>query len=150
MKPLLMLLLPLMATCGISCSKSSGAPIPDSNVNFIPKEQANQMINSYLRSVGYPGKDDEVRSWLLDAAAIREYLSDTSIVRFKVFLGHTMDWINAGNGGVRPGPGEFPNTLILVGVNRQGKYQLVRGKVMDNAAPCPQLCMDAALESHIE
>lgn len=149
MKPLIIILLPLLAICGFSCSKSSGTESMESNVNFIPIDQANLMISSYLQSVGYPAKDDEVRSWLLDAASLREYLADTSIVKVQIFLAHKMDWINAGKGGIKPKPGEFPYTVIVAGVNTRKKYQPIRGKVMDNAAPCPQLC-DAYLSSNID
>lgn len=149
MKPLIIILLPLLMIGELSCSKASGSERMESNANFIPVDQANQMINSYLQSVGYPGKDDEVRSWLLDAASLRAYLADTSIVKVQVFLAHTLDWINTGKGGIKPQPGEFPNTVIVVGVNGRNQYQPLKGKVMDNAAPCPQLC-DFMLQSSID
>lgn len=136
------LLFILAVASSLSCTKSSGAPrITTPPTSFIDKDQANRMIQSYLTSIGYPAKDDEIRSWSVDAEDLRTYLSDPAIKKIRIYLAHDMDYILGGGEGQRPPAGMIVVTPILGGQDDAGKtvYRDIR-MVMDNAAPCPQMC----------
>jgi len=124
------------------CTKSTGAPDNTSipAPYFIPKDQANRMIRSYLTSVGYPGKDEYVRSLALDADALRSYLADTSIKKIQLFLAHNMEHIESGKEGQPIGPYEYALTVVAAGTDRNGQFRYVGGRALDNAAPCPRNC----------
>ncbi len=124
------------------CTKSTGAPenstLPPPY--FITKDQANRMIRSYLTSVGYPAKDEYIRSLVLDADALRSYLADTSIKKMQLFLAHNMEYIESGKEGQPIGPYEYGLTVVVAGVDRNWHIRHVGGRVLDNAAPCPRNC----------
>ncbi len=133
----------LVAFSFTGCKKSSGAnvePRPELARTFIPIAQANQMIESYLSSIGYPEKDDQIRSWILNADSLRLYLQDPSIKNIKVSLAHQMDYINRGLKGRKPTDGEIPETIILFGIDEDNNSVTMRGRAMDNAVPCPRAC----------
>lgn len=138
------LLLGMLAILSFTgCKKSSGAttqPRAEQARTFIPAAQANQMIKSYLASIGYPEKDDQIRFWLLNADSLRLYLQDPSIKNIKVSIAHQMDYINGGSAGMKPVRGIIPETIILTGVDNDNNYVTILGDVMDNAVPCPRAC----------
>lgn len=120
------------------CKKSSGAtvePKVEQARTFIPARQANQMIKSYLASIGYPEKDNQIRYWVLNADSLRVYLQDPTIKNIKVSLAHRMDYVSDGSTDII-----MPETIILTGVDRENNYVTFSGDVMDNAVPCPRSC----------
>lgn len=141
----------------VRCTRSSGSNYIDTGFvsdevdveqrTFIEKDQANRMIGSYLKSIDYPEKDNQVRSLSLNADSLRLYLQDTSIKKIKVIVAHNMDYILSGFEGKVPAPGQFATTFIVVGINSFDKivYSTVN-RVMDNAAPCPQMCSFDAVD----
>lgn len=137
-------LLGILIILGVAgCKKSSGAnvePRPELGRTFIPIAQANQMIESYQSSIGYPEKDDQIRSWVLNADSLRLYLQDPSIKFIKVSLAHQIDYLNRGFKGKKPADGEIPETIILLGVDKDSNYVTIGGRAMDNAVPCPRAC----------
>ena len=129
------------------CKKSSGANFTPSQVTstrtFITVAQANRRINSYLNSIGYPNRDQKIRSWIIDADSLRLYLQDTSIKKLKVFMAHSQEYIDSGNEGQPPVQGQIPETIILAGVNRNSNDALPLDMAMDNSVPCPRMCPQA-------
>lgn len=112
--------------------------IPDAN--FIPADTANKMIHSYLTSIGGSSSTD-LRSLIISAQSLRNYLNDTSITQVKVMFAHTLDYINAGNNGVPAGYTPGALTIVLAGYNSSGNYVYATGNmVMDYAKPCPTNC----------
>lgn len=119
----------------------SSSPSLDSiyKAHLIPMDSANKMIGSYLTSI--EGKDGEMYSLIMNADALRAYLSDTSIKNVKLMFSHTLDYINAGNEGVPASykSGEF--TIIMAGYNSAGNYIFApNNMVLDRAMPCPSSC----------
>lgn len=143
MKFLTLSLLLLALLVAHSCRKASAEttrPERSSSSTFIAKEQANRMIRSYRLSIGYPQKDAEIRSWQIDASALRQYLEDTSIRDIRIILAHSQGYIDAGHEGTLTKPYDFALTPVLVGIGADGGYVYRDGKVLDNAAPCPEVC----------
>lgn len=109
--------------------------------NLIPVDTANKMISSYLRSLD--GSDDNLRSLILNAETLRQYLKDSSIKKIKVMFAHTQNYINSGHGGEASGMKSGSLTIVLVGFGSDGNYVYPPGdsnKVIDRATPCPTNC----------
>jgi len=105
----------------------------------ILKDSANKMITSYLQSVG--NNDTAIKSLILDADQLRDYLSDQSIKYVKIMFAHTLHYINSGHGGRNSyyRPDQF--TVILAGYDADNNYIYWGGEnVMDNMLPCPAAC----------
>lgn len=111
---------------------------------FITADSANRMITSYLVSIGDTGgivNQENIQSLILDAGALRSYLSDTSIKHVKVMFAHTLDYINRGHYGQPAGYKPHALTVIISGYNNAGNYVLAPGNsVPDHAEPCPTSC----------
>lgn len=112
-----------------------------SSMSYISKDTANKMIQSYLTSLG-TDTTGNLQCLIADAGTLRNYLSDTSIKKIKVMFAHTLQYIDAGNGGQPAGytPHEF--TVLFAGFNAEGNYVLAPGgMVPDRAEPCPDNCI---------
>lgn len=159
MKPRLLFLAAALSTTLFSCQVNPNlddayideTPMPINTMNydstilshFISKDSANKMIQSYLNSVSVPGtiQDTNLYSLILDAQALRTYLSDTTIKGVKVMLAHTLDYINAGNEGTNAGYKSNALTIVIAGYDQNGNYVLGPGyRVPDRAVPCPVVC----------
>ncbi len=109
--------------------------------SLIPKDTANKMISSYLRSLD--GSEDDLHSMILNAETLRQYLKDSSIKKVKVMFAHTLNYINAGHGGQPSGLKSGALTVVVVGYGSDGNYIYPPGdsdKVIDRAVPCPTNC----------
>lgn len=111
---------------------------------FIPVDSANNLISSYLTSVNYQSSDSSVRSFIIDANALREYLtvgSGLQISGLKVMLAHNADYIQSGHYGLPCGYSKDALTVVLAGYGDDGNYIYAPGnKVMDYSMPCPANC----------
>lgn len=109
---------------------------------FIPVDSANKMLESYLNSINADvDTSTNIQSFIIDADALREYLSDTSIKKVKVMLAHTLNYVNSGGNGLPCGYRTGKLTIILAGYDEDKNYIFAPGnKVMDHAVPCPTAC----------
>ena len=112
---------------------------------FVDKQTANTMIGSYLTSIGAPTNTTNLRSLIIDADALRGYLTDSeegkSITRVKLMFAHTEQYINSGHGGENCGYQSGALTIIIAGFDNNGNYILNGGGgVMNHANPCPHYC----------
>lgn len=109
-------------------------------LNYISKDSANKMIQSYLSSLGND-TGNNLQCIILDAKTLRQYLSDTSISRVKVMFAHTLNYINSGHGGQPAGYTPYEFTIVLAGFNSAGNYVLAPGNMVpDRGEPCPDNC----------
>lgn len=111
--------------------------------SFIPIDSANKMLASYLASINHPDKNNSLKSIIIDASSLRNYLNDTTngrIDKVKIMFAHTLDYINSGHEGqnARYKPGAL--TLIFAGYDAVGNYIYYDGMVLDHGAPCPIIC----------
>lgn len=109
---------------------------------FIPVDSANKMLGSYLASINADvDTSTNIQSFIVDADALREYLSDNSIKKVKVMLAHTLNYVNSGGDGVNCGYRAGKLTIILAGYDADKNYIFAPGnKVLDNSIPCPTQC----------
>lgn len=119
----------------------ANAPTP-LDTNFITLDTGNKMINSYLNSINYTVNDTDVRSFIVDAGALKKYLdSAQNITQIKIFFAHTLSYINSGHENQFAGYQSGALTLILAGVNDSGNYVYYPGDmVIDHSAHCPSNC----------
>ncbi|PSK89704.1 hypothetical protein [Taibaiella chishuiensis] len=109
------------------------------DTNLVPIDTVNRMIRSYLRSLD--GEDDNLRSLILNAETLREYLKDSSIKEVKLMFAHTQSYMNSGHEGQPVGLKSNALTIVLAGYRADGTYVLSQGyKVPDRARPCPTSC----------
>ncbi len=107
---------------------------------YIPLEEANTMIGSYLSSINSSANDTDVRSFSVDADSLRALLDQTGIKRVKIMFGDTMSYINSGNYGHYAGFQSGALTLIIAGYNAAGNYVYYNGMALDHLVPCPYSC----------
>ncbi len=113
------------------------------SVNFIPIDSANKMINSYLLSIetGVTPLVPDLHSLILNADAIRAYLSNTDISNVKIMFAHTLDYINNSNNGVHCGYESGALTVIIAGYDEDGDYVYYdTDNVLNKSNPCPIQC----------
>jgi hypothetical protein len=127
---------------------TSDPTVPD-NSQPIPIDTANRMIGSYLESIDYTINTEAIRSWAFNADTLRSYLSKgngKSIVMLKFMLAHTLDYINAGNYGVKLPANSHALTIIIVGIDSTGN-EVYNTQMMayDQCQPCPDDCVGHAL-----
>lgn len=124
--------------------QSASAPI---TAFFVSTDTANKMIGSYLASIGDTAgqvNPNNLQSLILDADALREYLSDNSIKKVKIMFAHTLSYINSGHKGQPAGyqPGAF--SIVVGGYDADGNYVVAPGYMIpDHAKPCPENCPTA-------
>ena len=125
-------------------NKSSGT---DTGSVLIPVDSANKMIQSYVNSINTPSttNDTDVKSFFVDASELRNYLDSTNITQIKIVLAHTLNFINNGHGNQNAGYKSGAFTLVLAGVDKDGKYIYMPGNnVINHSAPCPTNCPPGA------
>ncbi len=130
-----------------STSRYAYRTTDDSTVNslFISKSVANEMISSYIYSLGNTSSSNivnDLKAFSIDADSLRMYLADTRIKNVKLIFGHTMKYINAGNTGKYAGMQSGAITIIVAGYDSNGVYiyHAAGNEVLDHAAPCPYTC----------
>lgn len=161
MKKQFVFIIAIFATTFLACQQNSSSSSLSSNStknsialrtdrdHFIPIDSANKMLNSFLRSTNAPN-DSSIRSYILDADQLREYLNDTSngkITSIKIMMAHNLSYINCGNIGVNCGYNPSGLTLIIAGVNESGNYVYKSNQVMDNMTVCPTYCYSTGTAS---
>ncbi len=98
----------------------------------IPVGTANTYIERYLANYFVPGKTP-VKSMIIDAQMLRDYLSNPDIQNVKFVLG-AMDYVHQG-------VTTEVFTLIVAGYDAAGNYILTpNGLVIDHSRPCPSDC----------
>ena len=98
----------------------------------IPVGTANTYIERYLANYFVPGKTP-VKSMIIDAQMLRDYLSNPDIQNVKFVLG-ARDVV-AGGGTIEV------FTLVVAGYDSAGNYVLTpSGNILDQMTPCPNLC----------
>ncbi len=142
--------------------------------SFITSDVANQMISSYLYSIGggltsagassttlgssassgtsinANGSVNDLKSFSIDADSLRAYLASGNIKSVKLIFAHTMDYINAGNQGIFSGMQSGAMTIIVAGYDVNGNYVYYSpggsgGQyVLDHCVPCPYSCANGA------
>lgn len=146
----------------IACSKKSSNtnttvnhPQPDKNFSeyamlgldspFISIDSANVMLTSYQSSLS---NSNDVRSFIIDADALRYYLNNTDIRFMKVMLAHKLSYIRGGNAGQPAGYSPNAMTIILAGFDKDNNYIYTpQGAVLDFAKPCPYSCPESGSAS---
>ncbi len=133
----------------------SGARMGDPGSMFITKEVANQMISSFVTSIGedpgYNQQAPDLHSFTVNADSLRIYLNNNNLRSMKLIFAHTAAWMNAGNTGKWAGLQSGAITIILAGYDNQGNYVycLPNGPngsqfVLDHLTPCPTNCAQGA------
>ena len=115
-----------------------------SNVNsYIPIDSANKMISSYLNSIQYQNNDTDVRSFIVDANALRCYLNSNAgknVVNLKVFLAHNAEYSNSPDSNRNCGYSAKGLTLVITGFDSVGNYVIYpKGLCIDRSKPNPQV-----------
>lgn len=113
---------------------------------LVPADTANIMIKSYLNSINYAQNDSSLKSIIVNADALRGYLTGSEgqrIHKLKIMFAHTMDYISSGgqNQYAYYNSGEL--TVVLAGYDDNGNYIFVNNKAMDRTLPCPANCPTA-------
>ncbi|WP_276132350.1 hypothetical protein [Polluticoccus soli] len=154
-------------TLAFACSKKTSQP--DKNVKplkpeldfsqyaemgldspFIPVDTANAMIGSYLNSIngnsgnngntGY-GQSQNIKSFIVDANALRFYLQNTNIRYVKLLMAHKLNYINKGGKNKDAGYRGDALTIVISGFDSSNNYiYSPQGAVLDFSAPCPNNC----------
>lgn len=151
-------------TLAIACSKKTSQP--DKNVKpikdldfseyaamgldspFITLDTANIMIGSYLNSINGNangnngnGQTPLIKSFIVDANALRYYLQNTNIKYIKLFMAHKLNYINKGNKNKDAGYRGDALTIVISGFDSSNNYiYSPQGAVLDFSAPCPNNC----------
>lgn len=118
---------------------------------FIPVDSADTLIKSYLTSINYQSQDTDVRSFIIDANALRQYLTagnGEQITNLKIMLAHNADYIQSGHYGQPCGYSKNGLTVVLAGYGSNGNYIYAPGnKVLDYSMPCPANCPNVGTAS---
>ena len=110
------------------------------NSKFIPVDSANEMISSFLYSIGSSGNDSDVRSFTVNADSLRNYLNNNDIKNVKLIFAHTLNYMHAGYYGQYAGYQAGAITIVIAGYDNAGNYIYHGGNVLDHVAPCPYSC----------
>lgn len=147
MKKTTLLFIAFILLAAFGCSNkhqdSTAAMSTTSGLSYIVKDSANKMIQSYLTSIdsAAPADTPAIKSLILDAATLRDYLDDTAITNVKIMFAHTLDYINAGNAGKPAAYKSGALTIIVAGYDASGNYVLKGGDLsINHAMPCPRNC----------
>jgi|SRR5690606_8545450 hypothetical protein len=117
--------------------------------DFIPIHTANTMIESFIESLP-SNTDTNVKSWILQADALRELLADNEIVMVKVMLAHNEEWIDTKGDGIPVGYNNEALTIVLAGADKDGNYVLPEEPVAINKArPCPPSCPEGTAANNL-
>lgn len=126
-----------------ACEKRAIPPTV-SPVDYIPLDSANKMVNSYLNSIS-SSADTNIRSWSIDVDQLRLLIDSTAgtnpVKHLKIMLGHNLNYINSGKGGISAGFSKNALTIIVAGYDNLGNYIFVGNDgVLNRARPCPSNC----------
>lgn len=114
------------------------------HAEFIPKDTAARMVQSYLNSIQYSANDTDLRSITINASDLRFYLDSltvsNSISNIEIKLAHTLAYIKAGGENTPAGYRSDALTFIIVGKNPAGQYVYADNNVIDRGTPCPTNC----------
>jgi hypothetical protein len=126
---------------------SIAVPLTDTAFsNFISKDSANKMIQSYLSSINAPNNDSDLRSIIIDAKQLRKYIDSMpnsgSITNVKLTFAHTLKYINSGHSTRYAGYTSGKLTLLISAYNSAtGAYVYYNtNEVIDFGIPCPSNC----------
>jgi len=97
-----------------------------SSVNaYIPIDSANKMISSYLNSIHYQNNDTDVRSFIVDANALRCYLNSEEgqhVSNLKISLAHNITTTYSVDSNVNCGYNGKHLTIVITGFDTLGNY----------------------------
>lgn len=95
-----------------------------SNVNaYIPIDSANKMISSYLNSIQYQNNDTDVRSFIVDANALRCYLNSEegqNVSNLKISLAHKITTTYSIDSNINCGYNGKHLTIVITGFDTLG------------------------------
>ncbi|WP_276132479.1 hypothetical protein [Polluticoccus soli] len=146
----------LLLTVVVACSKKNSTPdtsiaTPTKELDFhkyaimgldspfISIDTGNIMLNSYLNSI--QNRTNEVKSFIVDADALRYYLQNTNIKHVKLMLAHKLSYVRGGNANQYAGMDYNAMTMIIAGFGSDYDYiYSPQGAVMDFSIPCPNSC----------
>ncbi|MBS1584045.1 MAG: hypothetical protein JSS82_00655 [Bacteroidetes bacterium] len=126
----------------------------DSFCNFIPKDSANKMINSYLGSINYPSNDSDLYSMIVDVPKLNAYLNvmtttGLKATKIKLMFAHTLDYINSGGQNRNCGYKSGKLTLVIAAYDSAGNYIYMNGnRVLEHLQPCPTICPSSGTASN--
>lgn len=100
------------------------------NGSEVSVSTANGYIQDFIDNYFTPGTV-QVKSMIMDAQLLRDYLNNTDIENVKFMLGERP--IGTGT--------ETTLTLVVAGYDAAGNYVLTTdGKILDHTTPCPTDC----------
>src|SRR5690606_29933576 len=107
---------------------------------FISIDTANVMLSSFLNSIDQGSSN--VKSFIVDANALRYYLENTEIKYVKLMLAHKLNYINSGGRDINAGYDGNAFTVIISGFGVDNNYiYSPQGAVLDFSQPCPYNCL---------
>ncbi len=109
-----------------------------SNVNsYIPIDSANKMISSYLNSIQYQNNDTDVRSFIVDANALRCYLNSDAglnVSNLKISFAHNASTAYSTDSNINCGYNGKHLTIVISGFDTLGNYVIhPKGLCIDRA-----------------
>lgn len=106
--------------------------MPTTNGAEIPVEIANGYINDFIANYFHTGKAP-VKSMIMDAGLLRNYLANDKIQNIKFMLGERTVHESGVDNRVF--------TLVVAGYDAEGNYILTPdGNILDHMSPCPADC----------
>jgi hypothetical protein len=156
MKKLALLMILILVLLVYACNKKNSTPNTDirpTNTSdfhkyatmgldspFISRDTANVMLSSYLNSIS--GSSANVKSFIVDADALRYYLSNTNIKHVKLMLAHKLNYVRGGGQNTDAGYNGNAFTIIISGFDSDNNYiYSPQGAVLDFSQPCPYNCV---------
>lgn len=114
--------------------------------DYIPAQEANIMISSYLNSINYQQEDTDLHALIYNADSLRSYLSDPNVASVKFMFAHTMQYIQQGGLNKYAGYQAGALTFVIAGYDKNGNYvfhynpKTTNPMVEDHCDPCPSSC----------
>ena len=132
-------LIPLKVTVNISCFIQSKKTIIMPTIGEeIPVSTANEYIEDFIAEYFDTGKAP-VKSMIMSASLLRDYLNNADIENVKFMLGARM----------AEGEEKKVFTLVVAGYDAAGNYVLTpSGNILDHMAPCPNRCPTIGNAAH--
>lgn len=95
-----------------------------SNINsYLPIDSANKMISSYLNSIQYQNNDTDVRSFIVDANALRCYLNSEeglNVSNLKISFAHNASTAYSADSNVNCGYNGKHLAIVITGFDTLG------------------------------
>jgi len=106
------------------------------------------MIQSFLTAQS--GVGNGLKSLIMDADLIRDYLADSAIHEVKLMFAHTQSYIDSAGSGTPVGFVSGAITLVMAGVNTAGDYVFKPTELLPNRClPCPLICPKGTASSSL-